>query len=1139
MIGAGTDLPMLKRNIQRAGLTFGAILAAVLFFVAGAALRLLMGPISLGPFAGAIEDSLNRSLTGLVVRFDQAVLEWSRDEGQINLIILGTNVFDSSGRIVAQAPKSDLDFDAASLLSGDFALKSFALLGVQLTAVRDADGALQLGFGQIGSDVDLLEVIRNTLEQSDAGGGSLDTFSIRDARVAFRDESSGLFIVSPEAELSVENDDGQFTALFEAVVEISGAPAEVSMRAALDGNGMPGSGTVDIRGLDLAALAVNSARFAPLADYALLSNIRANYRLDATGAVAEASFAFSGSGTMKSPLREAPHEVETFEITGTYYGADERIVLENARIEGPSGSALMSGEMHPVWNGEALASLAVDLQASDIRLVLPELFAVPLVLSSARVAAEYVEETRTVNWEQLSFEGESLYGVLQGRTAFPADTTPAVAVTGTVNALAVEDLLRYWPVSLARGARGWVSENFLVGSLGPIAIATDIPAGALADGALPDESVRVEFPVESATIDYITGLTLLSEVSGNAVLSGDAFRMTISAGKIGTITASDGEVVIPTLHMREPPGDIRGRLSGAMADVLAVIDMEPLRYPTRFNVVPSAIEGNAEVAFDLTVPLRRNLEVGDVRIAVTVHAEGLGLPLNEERTLSDATAEIFIENGFLTAAGNGSVNNVPVEFSWKEIFAPDGITSSRVTISGRLDEAARARLGLMTPDWLVGPIGATAAFSGERFKFTQAEVRADLTDVAAEIESISFSKPPGESLQASGTVLFEADGGMSVADVRVAGDAVALNGELSLDEAGSLVRASLPTVRYGSNADFALDMEAIPGESPSWRIRGARLDARPMFADDESEADSTESDDDGELAPISVDMDLDEVLITDDVTLSDVAFRLDVGEGEHINDFHIDATWPDGGVIEGRFSDANGNRSLTLASDRAGQFVDIFAGFPSVVGGRIAISANFEAGASVAASSVQDYSGTIAMNDFTLVDQPFMARLFSVGSLDGPLRLMQGSGIPFAEFEAPFVARGGRISLLNGRASGIAMGVSFQGVIDRDNGTMDINGSLVPVFGLNNMLGALPIVGDLLVSKDAEGIIGMTYRAHGDMDEAQVTVNPLSVLTPGIFRRIFEFGGPPQMEDIPAAPAAAPAVQAAAPESTSAQQEVE
>src|SRR5262249_39345507 len=127
---------MLIRHVQRAAWITGAIVAALLFFLAGAAGRLLMGPISLGLFAGAIEASLNNSVSGLVIRFDQAVLEWSRTGSKVNLIVLGTKVLDLDGRIIAQAPKADLDFDAAAMIAGQLTLKRFSLIGVQLTGVR-------------------------------------------------------------------------------------------------------------------------------------------------------------------------------------------------------------------------------------------------------------------------------------------------------------------------------------------------------------------------------------------------------------------------------------------------------------------------------------------------------------------------------------------------------------------------------------------------------------------------------------------------------------------------------------------------------------------------------------------------------------------------------------------------------------------------------------------------------------------------------------------------------------------------------------------------------------------------------------------------------------------------------------------
>jgi hypothetical protein len=69
---------------------------------------------------------------------------------------------------------------------------------------------------------------------------------------------------------------------------------------------------------------------------------------------------------------------------------------------------------------------------------------------------------------------------------------------------------------------------------------------------------------------------------------------------------------------------------------------------------------------------------------------------------------------------------------------------------------------------------------------------------------------------------------------------------------------------------------------------------------------------------------------------------------------------------------------------------------------------------------------------------------------------------------------------------------------------MNIDGVLVPSYGLNSFLGNLPILGDLITSRKGEGIFGITYTAQGPADNPRVMVNPLSAVMPGILRRIFE-----------------------------------
>jgi hypothetical protein len=152
-----------------------------------------------------------------------------------------------------------------------------------------------------------------------------------------------------------------------------------------------------------------------------------------------------------------------------------------------------------------------------------------------------------------------------------------------------------------------------------------------------------------------------------------------------------------------------------------------------------------------------------------------------------------------------------------------------------------------------------------------------------------------------------------------------------------------------------------------------------------------------------------------------------------------------------------------------------------------------------------------------------LARLFTAGSLGGLANLMQGQGIVVDTLEVPYSSRNGVISVHDVRATGPALGVTADGYIDRPKNSIALKGSLVPLFGINSVLGNIPLLGNLLTSKEGEGVFGMTYSVTGNADEPSVSVNPLSALAPGILRRIFE-GKMPNASQAPSnAPKPAPA----------------
>src|SRR5215472_13192503 len=90
----------------------------IVVFALALLVRLLIAPISIGPFTGGLRSSLVHALPGLGVRFDDAALKWSRDEGRLNLVIFGARVFDENQRIIAQAPEAEIGLAVWPLLRG-------------------------------------------------------------------------------------------------------------------------------------------------------------------------------------------------------------------------------------------------------------------------------------------------------------------------------------------------------------------------------------------------------------------------------------------------------------------------------------------------------------------------------------------------------------------------------------------------------------------------------------------------------------------------------------------------------------------------------------------------------------------------------------------------------------------------------------------------------------------------------------------------------------------------------------------------------------------------------------------------------------------------------------------------------------
>jgi hypothetical protein len=171
-------------------------------------------------------------------------------------------------------------------------------------------------------------------------------------------------------------------------------------------------------------------------------------------------------------------------------------------------------------------------------------------------------------------------------------------------------------------------------------------------------------------------------------------------------------------------------------------------------------------------------------------------------------------------------------------------------------------------------------------------------------------------------------------------------------------------------------------------------------------------------------------------------------------------------------------------------------------------------GQTVDKAGKQVVAGHIEGADYSLVRAPAFARILSLPSFSGAGGMLAGSGIPFSTLRGDFAYGEDRLVLDKLVAYGGAIGVTGNGVADLGRDRLDLQGTIVPAYALNSILGVVPVIGPLLLGGEGQGLFAANYRVTGSAADPQVSVNPLSALAPGFLRRLFQpnFGLPPPIE---------------------------
>lgn len=1112
--------------IRRSSLIAFEILVGVLvtlgFGVAMLSWRLSQGPIQLPILQKHIEGQLSAARGGRPVTIAGVELAWSGADKGLELKARNVSVLGADGAVQSQSRAVDIGLALHRLALGRVAVARAAFDGADLTITLKPDGGAEIAFGPPGSPADILvpapppgetlnQRVNRVLDSLSAAfrpvgvGGDLKAVSVRDARVIIVDRVDDSIWRAVGAKIDVVREKKALTLAVEAAFKGPRGPAPAQVTIATDTGFRAARFTLSARGVRPAAL-LPARALGPLAS--LTAPVTATVTVDLDrkrGVTLIEGDAKMGRGEWEGMGGKLV--LSGGRVKGNYDLASDVLLIKDIAVDGARTKikgAMTVRQASALLGVDAAETAPFNVALSSLEVDAPGVFSEPVALRDVAIKGVLEPKNQAVVFEKAGFGLEGATFDLKGRLLWGDDGKGVIrpgmqlqgAMTGAVD---VRTVLRAWPLKRAVAAREWVDAGVKAGKITAATINIGFAPKDLAGGQLANEKLSVAFSFEGAEVAYLKDMTQIQEGRGAAELKGNRFDLTLVSGRVGNLMVSQGRVELPRFSPKGALATFTGRAEGQTQEIVGLLLQAPLELDKRLPVIPATITGRGTADFTIRRPMLKEVKSDQLRFAVDGRFEGVGGQARDGRfTIADWRLRVTGDERALTFAGPLKLGQSAGDLSWTETFRVAG-PGSRYTVAGRFDATDIEGLGIPILEYVQGPIQVDARVVGRGMNIASANVRLDLKDATMGLPFDMWTKPAGRAAGASFEARETGDGGLHLTRLDVRGAGFAMAGEANIDRAKQLASAAIS--RFWIEGRTDLSARASRGGDGGLIInaQGAQFDMQPFLKGDEP-GEPTQARKAEAVRPFRANVRADRVLMKGDAEL--LNGRLEIATlGPAIVKLSLTGASPGGKALTLALG-GQGVSDLTPLSfktEDAGFAFRALTGADNVRGGAAEGAGTWRPGAPGRAEV------TLKAKNFQVVRVPAMARLFSaVGSLRGTVEMLNGEGISFTGLEAPMTFDAGKIWIAESRAAGPSLGITAKGAITLNDGALDLDGVLVPSYGLNSFVSGVPVLGQLLASRPGEGVIGMTYSINGPADAARVGVNPLSALTPGILRRIFE-----------------------------------
>jgi hypothetical protein len=665
-----------------------------------------------------------------------------------------------------------------------------------------------------------------------------------------------------------------------------------------------------------------------------------------------------------------------------------------------------------------------------------------------------------------------------------------------------------WPWFAAYPARKWTLTNVYGGVVRKGSLRIELPPGRMGDGVpLTPKDLTGHFEVHGARFDMAGSIPPMRDAVGLVDISGKDVKIGLVSGTVFTesgrsLTARDGTFTINDTHLPHLVGKLSLDVQGSADAVAEIANYDPINLSRYLSLDPQGMAGEVWGHVDASVPLVAGSAGETLDWKVDLAYSGLAVPQGfEGQKLTEGVGTIYADPTKAIIEAKGLLNGVPADFSLEEPLGRDK-SGRRMIAELQVNDASRDALMPGLSSIVSGPFSLTLISRGDG----ASDITADLTRARLQVPWIGWEKKPGTAGSAS-FVMRSKDGTTEISEFSATGSGFSAAGALSIDGQG-FQSADFSRLALRPGDDFAARVERRAAGGLAVRVRGRSADVRTVVG--QFNLDSRDGDGGwGATDDISVDLELASATGHHGEKLRDLKLIFS-GPGTTVGGLRASAITASGAPVSMVDSTIGKERRLEMVAGNAGEVLRFLNIYENVRGGSAELRLSGTVGKAM--------SGPLLVRNFELVEEQ---RLDTVVNRAAPGSrqslndtVNRAVDVSRARFEVGYavIEKGeGYLNVADGLVRGSSIGATFQGTVFDRSGNMLVTGTFMPAYGLNRLFGEIPLLGLVLGNGRDRGLIGITFRLHGKASDPQVSMNPLSIIAPGIFRQIFEYQ-PKQMD---------------------------